>query len=416
MLTVLALCLAAAPASADIKALTDASACRARVAMVVDTPPRDSVDTSDRAKAPAKDDAIKVKVFGQFSTLLVNSNSRPWPSGGPLYMLPLSDVSTFDLHARQSGIGAILTGPEVFGLATGAYAQVFIWNDNLSSDSYGLLPFNFYVTLTNEKVRISLGLNRDIFNPLAPTNVSLLNLFSSGNAGAFATMARLDLSLKRSSGSDITATLGFRDAVSTTVQDNGTLLDDNGWPNIEGQMTFNLGVARARAGGRMSRPLSIIVSGVVGQLRNTLVLDPLQQGVIDVRGLGVGAEVALGQRIGLVGEFFVGQGLGEYNGHIGQSFNAETLEPIKGAGGFAELQFYPSEVVHLHGGFGLDAPDRSRLGSLQRARNHTFFANAFWEVSKTVQLGAELQQRETEWIDLPNGEGLVILSQFLYRF
>jgi hypothetical protein len=97
--------------------------------------------------------ASKLKLFGQFSAIGIFSTDRPFSSGLPLLLLPPSptglNTNTFDLHARQSGIGASFSGPEVLGFTPGAFFLGFIQNDVLTSDAYGLLPYQGYGDLKN---------------------------------------------------------------------------------------------------------------------------------------------------------------------------------------------------------------------------------------------------------------------------
>jgi hypothetical protein len=80
------------------------------------------------------------------------------------------------------------------------------------------------------------------------------------------------------------------------------------------------------------------------------------------------------------------------------------------------LSYYATDAVHVHAGYGLDAPKRSTLARLQRARNETLYGSLFWDVSRVFQLSLEAQYRSTEWVELPSASGAVILSQALFRF
>lgn len=92
-------------------------------------------------------DTSRLKLFGQFSAIGIFSTDRPFSAGLPLLLLLLPpspyglNTNTFDLHARQSNVGASFSGSEVFGMTPGAFFLGFIQNDNLTSDAYGLLPY-----------------------------------------------------------------------------------------------------------------------------------------------------------------------------------------------------------------------------------------------------------------------------------
>jgi hypothetical protein len=366
-----------------------------------------------------------LKLFGQFSVLGQAATSRPFPTGGTLFLLPRSavgnDTNTFDVHGRQTGLGAQFTGPEVLGFTPGAYFLGFIQNDNLASDAYGFLPFNAYGELKNENWRIAGGLMRDVFNPATPTLISLLNLYASGNTGSFAGQVRAERFYKPTDGFELTVQVALRDPVASVVSSN-RLVEDNGWPNVEARVGTGWGAVSARAGGRKQRPFEIGVSGVGGQLRNSLLLldalvrEPNLRSIIDVWGFGADVQAALGERAGLVAEVYVGQGLGEYNGGIAQSFNSTTLRAIRSAGGFGEVYYYFTDKLHLHAGYGIDAPLARDLAAAQIVRNQTYFATLVWDVSRNFQVSAEADYRRTAHGTLRDADAVLLIGQLLWRF
>jgi hypothetical protein len=162
------------------------------------------------------------------------------------------------------------------------------------------------------------------------------------------------------------------------------------------------------------------VSGVVGQLRNGAILAPadslvIARSTIDVWGLGADAQVAVTSRAGFLGEFYVGQGMGEYNGGIGQTFG-RNLGPIRTAGGFGEVYYYLADNLHAHAGYGIDQPIARDLDPFQIRRNQTYYANLWWDISKTVQLSFQVDYRRTDYVTFRNADGLVFFTQFLWRF
>ncbi len=80
----------------------------------------------------------------------------------PLFLLPASpfglNTNTFDIHGRQSNIGATFIGPEANGFTPSATFVSFIANDTLTGDSYGFLPYNAFGELKNEDCRFAAGL------------------------------------------------------------------------------------------------------------------------------------------------------------------------------------------------------------------------------------------------------------------
>jgi hypothetical protein len=366
-----------------------------------------------------------LKLFGQFSTLGVATTSRGFPAGGPLFLLPPpasgNRTNTFDIHARQTAFGAVFSGPEVFGLTPGATVLAFIQNDDLTSDAYGFLPFNAFAELRNDEWRFAAGLMSDVFNPVNPNVISLLKLYASGNTGSFAGAFRLEHFYKPSAGFQLTTQVALRQPVASVVTSNQRLIEDNGWPNVEARIAAGFGEVAALAGGRKMRAVEVGVSGVVGQLRNGAATvapvdaDTITRSTIDVWGLGADAQVAVTGRCGFAAEFYIGQGLGEYNGGVGQTFGP-NLGPVRAAGGFGEVYCYFTDEWHLHAGYAIDAPIRRDLAAAQIARNQTYFANLVWDASKALQLSFEVDYRETDFVSFPTGRGVVFFGQFLLKF
>ncbi len=94
----------------------------------------------------------------------------------------------------------------------------------------------------------------------------------------------------------------------------------------------------------------------------------------------------------------------------------ELLHPIRSVGGWGEVYCYLSDCVHVQAGYGLDAPVVGDLGPNQIARNQTYFANIFWDVTKQLQLSFQVDYRQTDYVTVRDAEGFVVLSQLLFRF
>lgn len=370
-------------------------------------------------------ESSKLKIFANFSNITAFSTTRTFPTAGPLFLLPPSTVNAtngFDIGARQSSIGAMFTGPETYGFTPGAFFLGYIQNDNLTSDAYGFLPFNAYGELKSENWRFSAGLQSDVFNPLAPTMISLIGLFNSGNTGSFRGQMRVEHFYKPNDSFQLTSQFAVSEPTATIVSDNRRIIEDDGIPNLEGRVAAGFGEVRELAGGRKLRPVTVGVSGVVGRLRNATLQDiddvppDLIRSAIRVWGIGADLQVAANDRMGFIAEGFLGQSLGEYNGMIGQNFNANNLKAVRGAGGFFEGYYYLNDCTHVHAGYGLDTPVLSDLGPSQIARNQTFYANVFWDITKQLQLSFQVDYRQTDFVTFRDAEGFIFLSQLLFRF
>ena len=374
--------------------------------------------------------ANRLKLLAGLDTLMVFSTKRPFPAGLPLFLLPDSpfglDTNTFDLHARQSYVGALFSGPDLGTFKTGAQILTFLQNDSLTTDDYGLLVYYAYGELKNDNWRFAAGLQQDVFNPVGPTVVYLTKMYASGNTGSYRGQVRVERFLQDGDEFGMTLQAALSEPLSTLVTRGiGRITEDNGWPNVEARVEFGVG-PRCEIRGSQVRSLEIGVSGVVGQFRTseTLLANPpvpSPRAVIDTWGIGTDVEWRPNDWWGARGEFYYGQGLGEYNGGVLQSFNSTTFQEIRSTGGFGEIFCYLTDALHVHVGYGIDDPRDSDLAPTQIRRNQTYFANFVWDLSKVVQLGLEIDYRKTDYTQfLPNAfldsDAVIVATRFLWTY
>jgi hypothetical protein len=363
----------------------------------------------------------KLNIGVNLSGLGIFSTDRPFASGLPFFLDPAFPdgpaTNTFDLHARQSTLYARFTGPEVWGLTPGGEILTLFFNDNITSDNYGLLVYYAYGELKNDQMRFAAGLQRDIFNPVTPTILPISYLYGSGNSGSYRGQIRFERYVHSDDGSQLTFQFGLSEPIATLVRSSviDPLVEDNGWPNVEGRLAFGVGETQEYMGGRKQRPVEFGVSGVVGQIRIT---KPGPERIVDdVRALGCDLEWAVTDRLGMKGELFAGQTLGEYNAGVLQNYNLETFRSVRTKGGYAEIYYYLHPQFHLHCGYGIDNPAASDLAAGQIASNQTFFNTLLWDLSKTVQIGLEVDYRKTNYVSpLLDADGVLVMTQFLCRF
>ena len=165
---------------------------------------------------------------------------------------------------------------------------------------------------------------------------------------------------------------------------------------------------------------------MVGRIRNAQILYSLEdidpnipiRSIIDVGGVSVDSKINLTDRIGLIGEGYFGQGLGNYAGTIFQTFNSQTFQAIRGQGGFLEAFFYLSNRVHLHMGYGIDAALRRDLPTTPGAiaKNSAYYGCLFWDITPAIQYGVQVDYRDTDFAVLNDNSGWIVYNQFAIRF
>ena len=167
------------------------------------------------------------------------------------------------------------------------------------------------------------GLQFDVFNPLAPTILPFSALSASGNSGnAFRGQVRLERVFTPSNDVQWTLQGALSEPIPTTIDPTFRISEDNGWPNVECRIALGLGCPRG-AGAAGTRPFELGFSGIVGQIRTTLV-PPDPQVATDVWGIGTDLRWRVNELFGFAAEFYSGQGLGTYNGAILQTVNSDT--------------------------------------------------------------------------------------------
>ena len=391
-------------------------------------PSKPSAPGKDGFTVSMLDGKSQLKIFGSLSALTVFSTDRPYAPGLPLFLLPSSpfglNTNTFDIHARQSNIGAMFIAPQVNGFTPSATFVSFIANDTLTGDNYGLLPYNAFGELKNEDWRFAAGLQNDVFNPRKPSVISLAAMFTTGNTGSFRSQARIERFVKPSTASEYSIQFALSDPIQSVFGSRDLRIqEDNGWPNVEGRVNMGLGEMETLTGGRKARTFELGSSAFVGQVRTTrsnlAPQDPQNpvRSVVNCWGFGIDAAINLTSSIGLQGELFTGAGLGEYNGGIGQTFDSATQQAIRSSGGWGEVFAYLTPKLHVHSGYGIDSPLRRAGDTFVLMENQTFFTNVVWNWSKNVQISNQVDFRKTNYRSpLLDAAGCIFYSEFLWKF
>jgi hypothetical protein len=359
--------------------------------------------------------AWSVYVGGAINLDMLYNSSRPVAPGTPFFLAPQGrfEEDTFDAHARSTTLYLAAKGPQIFEMESGGLVAVALYNDSITVDRYGILPYQAFGDLKNEDWRIAGGLQVDIFAPLLPNVLPFSYMVASGNAGIYRGQLRVERFLHVSSDEQITLTAGLSDP-NPTILNNDTLSEDNGLPNLELRAAYGLGELQ-QEGLIAKRPLEIGVSSVLGQLRTTGVR-PLRQVEADVWGLAGDWQMRITEEWGLAGEVFTGEGLGTYGGGILQNVNTATFDEIQASGGWFEVYYYFNPCWHTHWGYGVDNAEDDDLAIGQISRNKTHFANLIWDATKSLRFGFELTLRETEYIVLPENDGYGLHGQMQWKF
>jgi hypothetical protein len=368
-----------------------------------------------------------LKLRAEAKLLGFSSSRYTFNSGQPLIVSPKNPDTSYDLSAQQSMVYGAFQGPKWHGWTPGAFA-IFGLQDNILAEGYQFTPVVFYGEISNGTWRFAAGQGFDVFAPRDPDTLPNGKLAASGNPGAYRPQFRLENHFKAGEGFGGALQLAASSPVTTALPDQVDLsnlqsqeiVEDNGWPNVEGRLSLGFGATKERAGGRQLRPLELGFSGVVGKLRvldNIRALTPLtltsDRSVISVRGAAFDGQLALGRRLGISGELYTGQGLGEYMSGILQTYNRSSNQAVPTSGGWAQLYVYLSDNLRLNLGYGIDHAQDG--GAFSLLTNSTAFANLVWDVNPWLQLGLEGNYKLTTYDTFGDKDAWIVISQVMFR-
>jgi hypothetical protein len=368
-----------------------------------------------------------LKLWAEAKLLGFSSSRYTFNSGQPLIVSPKNPDTSYDLSAQQSMVYGAFQGPQWHGWTPGAFA-IFGLQDNILAEGYQFTPVVFYGEISNGTWRFAAGQGFDVFAPRDPDTLPNGKLAASGNPGAYRPQFRLENHFKAGDGFGGALQLAASSPVTTALPDQVDLsnlqsqeiVEDNGWPNVEGRLSLGFGATKERAGGRQLRPLELGFSGVVGQLRvldNIRALTPLtltsDRSVISVWGAAFDGQLALGRRLGISGELYTGQGLGEYMSGILQTYNRSSNQAVPTSGGWAQLYVYLSDNLRFNLGYGIDNAQDG--GAFSLLTNATAFANLLWDVNPWLQLGIEGNYKLTTYDTFGDKDAWIVISQVMFR-
>jgi hypothetical protein len=369
-----------------------------------------------------------VNIFGALQGNMLFSTARPVAPGIPMFLFPgvAPPENTVDIFARSSSLGALFTGPQFDDFRTGGLVLTLFYNDALIVDRYGILPIQAWGEIRNDDWRFAAGLQFNVFNPNLPTMLTFSALLASGNCGNnFPGQFRIERFLQPTEDSQWTLQFALSEPVATGVVSQSPissiitggpplrLTEDNGWPTVEGRVAYAIGEVK-QEGLEAKRELEVGFSALAGQLRTAIPLNP--NVVANTYGLGADFRWRINEWWGLIGEAFVGEGLGFQNGGVLQSTNSLTFEAIRTRGGWMEAYFYLTPCLHTHWGYGADNPLDNDLNAGQITRNRTAFGNLIWDVTQQLRFGFEFTWRQTDYVALPDNEGVGLHTQVQWTF
>ncbi len=236
-----------------------------------------------------------------------------------------NNTPTLDVHGKSSKIAVLFRGPDYKGFQTGGGMLAYFFGENFLADIAGINLIGGYVELKNDRWRFLFGRAGDLINPRRPDTIDFNSGRNAGNVGFTRGQFRAERYIPLSCNSQITAQFALCNPIATAYNGNlSDLVEDNGWPLLEGRTVLGIGPVTKKFGVERRR-YEIGGSGVLGQLRHATVGD---SGLIDVWLLGLDGKADLTDRCGVKGEFFCGQAVGNLNGGIMRSASGLIMAPM----------------------------------------------------------------------------------------
>lgn len=425
----------ASPAATVAAAPPATSAAREGIADAVASLPRVPVTSDVNARGmpatPAAAGGVKVLDAENFALTLggtmklTSFYSAPRPYGvGTAFFLVGRDTRSgegqYNLTARYGNLTMAIDGPQVGGYRTGGYFLAGFMQEPSISGEYGFTPAIMYAYADNDRWRFVAGRTLETFSPRAPTMVDAFSILgAAGNPGnSFRAQLKAGHTAPLGEATKLLTEAAISEPISRALTAQGsysTLTENNGIPNFEGRVLLSQGAPPPEA--PMQRAaFEIGASGVYGEIRQRASAPGLMPPVTHIWGGSVDAGIRLGPRLGLSGELYAGQSLGNYLGTITQTVNTQTFGALQSQGGWVEAAYYWSRALRSHVGFGQDTVRRTQLAPGQIRYNEAFFANTFWAPAPFWDLGLEFTWRRTAGIGYLTNSGPAFMATSAFRF
>lgn len=340
------------------------------------------------------------------SARMFNGNFAQWVESEPAS----GADSEYNLTARESRLGIDIRGPEMAGARTSGKVEIDFMGGGLENRPLPMMR-HAYLQLEWPEHDISLiaGQTWDVISPLFPLAVNYAPGWWAGNVGYRRPQFRLTKGFKLGESTKLT----LQGAATRTIGDinllgPGDTGEDAGFPTVQARaaLTFH---------GFSGQTATVGVSGHYGREEydtdniGSRVDLPSWSGSLDLL-------VPLSAKVTVKGEIFRGRNMDEYLGGIGQGVNPATLRGITDVGGWASVNFGPWRGWRFGVGYTADDPVNRDLGAGDRSRNRSLFGNVFFDINDAVQLGLELADWQTLYVNKADGEAIRVQTALYYRF
>ena len=366
------------------------------------------------------DSALKIYMGGKIKVTSLISEKRPYPSGTAFILFPedaTGQESSFDINARASSLFFKISGPELGSFKVGGM-MYFYFTQNVTSETYGILPSLLYIDLTNNKWRFAIGQQMDLFAARVPSMVD--GYFAMAAAGCVGNSSRGEIRAERfvKTGEDgqITAGIALAEPITTYISgDFRNNTADAGVPNLEVALRYTAGTIKDSWISQKKVELGIsAVKGTYRVFKNDANGNNIRVNKPDVWGLAGEFGFGFGKRFCVQGEVYTGQALGNYMGAVFQTTKGEYDDEIRSSGWWVEGAYFWKKNLQTRFGYGQDVCNKEDLKGSGILKNQAIFVNLIYDINRYFQVSAEPTWRKTSYLGLKDnsGPGIMLAGQF----
>ena len=350
---------------------------------------------------------LPVRLFGTIhSHVFANSGDANWLDNPNLVNPVPADgrSGTFSAALRQTRLGLAADGPTIGGFRSSA---------NLAVDFLGGIPgfqtgqtmglprvLVAFARLENDRTAFVFGQDHVMLAPRDPTSLAAFAfplLFRSGNLYLRAPQIRVEQSLgshARIQGGIVAPVAGDVPGEDYRFVPPALSGERSRRPGLQTRLSLATGDADSPRFGEVG------LSGHYGWERREAALADSWAAALD---FGIRRD-----RIGAGGEVYVGDNIDAFGGALGLDARA--------AGGWGELQLFPSDRLTFAAGAGIDRIRRGQAPALPRRRNRTAYTTVIFSLTPELQTSFEYRWLEMLAGDAGERQNHHLDWVFAYRF
>jgi hypothetical protein len=333
---------------------------------------------------------MAVKLFGTIHTSLFANTANPNWLDSPNIVNPAAADGrdgTFSASLRQTRVGITVDGPTLGPARTsGAFAIDFFGGipGFVTGQVMGLPRLLVaFARVETDRTAVEIGQDHMMLAPLDPTSLAAFAfpaLFRSGNLYLRTPQVRVERALGpfRLMGGIVAPIAGDVPGEDYRFVPAAFSGERSRRPAAQARFAFGRGELDA------PRQLNVGVSTHVGWEAEGAGLEDTTATAVDFT---VRRDI-----IGAAGEVFVGRNIDAFGGATG-------VDGLRTRGGWAEVRVYPSNVVTLVAGGGVDSL-RRQPASVPRRRNRSAYGNVIFSLTPEVQASFEYR-----WLATLPGSG-----------